>query len=137
MADTIKLTFPPLKSKSLAFKYLSMRDTSEGMIELINALKSDEGYFLIISVPKKSERKNFRFEVTFSDYRALRRILTSRLLETMPGVKYRYFWDGSMGGKTENKILLGIRCEVEQIGKRIDFEKLETFDEAEYLNIEA
>ena len=123
-----------------------MRDTSEGMIEFIKTLKSDDGYFFIISVPKKTEKKNFRFGVSPSTYKALRRILESRPLDKMPGLKYRYFWNGSMSKKTENKICLGIRCEVDGNGKSIDFEvphtlaanlkwfsKIETFDEAEHL----
>jgi hypothetical protein len=126
-----------------------MRDTSEGMIEIIDAFQKDEGYFIIISVPKGLERKQFQFGVTPAAYRAVRRILQSRLLDSMPGLKYQYFWDGSMKGKTENKILLGVRCEVEQGGKSIDFEvphslaanlqwfnRIEAFVEAEAFKIE-
>jgi hypothetical protein len=125
-----------------------MRDNSEGMIELIDVLKINEGYFLIISVSKKSQRKLFRFAVTVIAYRVLRKILESRPLDNMPGLKYRYFWNGSMGKKTANEILLGIRCEVGEDGKVFHFEvpqslaanlmwfnEIKTFDEAQHLSI--
>lgn len=132
-----------------------MRDSSEGMIEIIDAVKSDGNYFAIISVPKKAQRRKFRFGVTLSAYRAIRRMLGTRPLDTMPGLKYRYFWTGStiwtgsMSGKTEKKIGLRIRCEVGKNGKSKDFEvphsfaanlqwfaQLDTFNEAEHLHIE-
>jgi hypothetical protein len=125
-----------------------MRDTSEGMIEIIDAVKSEEGCFAFISVPKKEQRRAFRFEITIAAYKAVRRILESRPLDRTPGLKYRYFWNGSMGGKTEQKILLGIRCEVGRDGKSIKFEvphslaanlkwfnEIETFDEAERFSV--
>jgi len=31
----------------------------------------------------------------------------------MPGLKYRYYWGGSMDAKTESNIFIGIRVEVE------------------------
>lgn len=123
-----------------------MCDSSKGMIEFIDALKTDEGYFAIIAVPKHDRIKNFRFAVTHTAYKAIRKILGSRPLDTMPGLKYRHFWKGSMGGKTEKKIFLGIRCEVDQDSKSIDievphslaanlkwFNELPTFDEAKHL----
>jgi hypothetical protein len=125
-----------------------MRDTSEGMIEIIDAVKSEDGCFAFIAVPKKAQRRTFRFEITSAAYKAVRKILESRPLDIMPGLKYRYFWNGSMGGKTEQKISLGIRCEVGRDGKNINYEvphnfaenlkwfnEIETFDEAEHLSI--
>lgn len=123
-----------------------MRDSSKGMIEFIDALETDEGYFAIIAVPKNDLIKNCRFAVTHTAYKAIRKILGSRPLDTMPGLKYRYFWKGSMGGKTEQKIFLGIRCEVGKDSKSIDievphylaanlkwFNEMKTLDEAESL----
>ena len=67
----------------------------------------------------------------------------------MPGLKYCYFWDGSMGRRGDSAISLGIRCEVETKAKSFDFEipedlasniqwfsKLKEFDDAKYLQVE-
>lgn len=126
-----------------------MRDTSEGMIEIVKAIKTDDGYFAIIEVPKEGKKETFRFGVSQYGYGAFRKILQSRLLDTMPGLKYRYFWDGSMGGKTETNIQVGIRCEVQQSGKIFHFEvpqdlaanlkwfnELASLDEAQHLKLE-
>ncbi|PZD73634.1 hypothetical protein C1752_01944 [Acaryochloris thomasi RCC1774] len=123
-----------------------MRDSSEGMIELLNVSKKDEGYFLTISVPKNLQRRHFSFGVTSNTYSALCRIFDSRPLDRLTGLRYRYFWNGSTSGKIEINIFLGIRCEVGQDGKSIDFDvphalaanlrwfhELEKFDEAEHL----
>lgn len=95
-----------------------MRDTSEGMIEIIEAFKEGEGYFSIIEVPKENKKERFRFSVTQNGYKTIRKILQSRVLDNMPGLKYKYFWDGSISRETESKkIQLGIRCEIEGDGK--------------------
>ncbi len=126
-----------------------MRDTSEGMIEFIKTFKEGDNYFSIIEVPKDGKKEKFQFGVTEDGYRAIRRMLQSRLLDTMPGLQYRYFWDGSMNGKTGSTILMGIRCEVKDTGKSFDFEfpqdlasnlkwfnELESLDEAKHLKLE-
>lgn len=127
-----------------------MRDTSEGMIEIIEAFKEGEGYFSIIEVPKEDRKEKFRFGVTQNGYKAIRKILQSRLLDTMPGLKYQHFWDGSMSRETESKkIQLRIRCEVEGNGKTFYFEvpqdlasnlrwfnELKSLDEAKHLKLE-
>jgi hypothetical protein len=129
-----------------------MRDTNEGMIEIIEAFKEGDRYFAIVEVPKNREKEKFRFGITANGYRALKKIFQFRPFNTMPGMKYRYFYDGSMsiplGHNTDESIFLGIRCEIDIVGKSFDFQvpqdlasnlewfsKLETFDEAEHLRI--
>jgi len=126
-----------------------MRDNSEGMIEIVDAFESDGEYFSIIEVPKDSRKSRFRFGVSRESYIALKKILSTRPLVDMPGTKYRYFWDGSMGGKGDKLIFLGIRCEAENEGKSFDFEipqdlasnikwfsDLKDLDEAKHLQLE-
>ncbi len=124
-----------------------MRDTSEGMIEFIDAINEGDGYFSIINVPKNNEKEQFRFGVSLKGYKALIKILQSRPLGTMPGLQCRYFWGGSMGGKTESNIFISIRVEIEGgNSKNIDYEvpqelasnikwfsELGSFDEAAHL----
>lgn len=123
-----------------------MRDTSDGMIEIIKVFEESDGYYSIIEIHIHSEKERLRFGVTQNSYKALRKILQSCPLDAMPGLIYRYFVDGSMGRKTENNIFIGIRCEVEGNGKSFDFEvpqelasnlkwfaELKSFDEVAHL----
>ncbi|MBN1435692.1 MAG: hypothetical protein JW936_01335 [Sedimentisphaerales bacterium] len=125
-----------------------MRDNNKGMIELVHAFEKDDAYFCVVEVPKDSQRRKFQFGVTRAGYLALKRIFSSRPLTNMPGIKYRYFWNGSMGGKTENSIFFGIRCEAQKQAKSFDFEiphslaanlvwfsGLKDLDEAHYLQL--
>ena len=123
-----------------------MRDTSDGMIEIIKVIEESDGYYSIIEIHIQNEKERLRFGVTQNSYKALRKILQSRPLDTMPGLNYRYFWDRSIGRKTEKNIFIGIRCEVEGKSKSFDFEvpqelasnlkwfaELKSFDEVEHL----
>lgn len=95
-----------------------MRDHNDGMIEITEASQRDEAFFVTISVAKKLGKKTFNFGVTRSAYKAVCRVLQSRLSEVLLCVKRRYFWDGSTSGKAERIISLGIRCETEQGGRK-------------------
>ncbi len=55
-----------------------MRDTSEGMIEFIDAINEGDGYFSMVSVTKNNEKERFRFGVSLRGYKALIRGLRSR-----------------------------------------------------------
>jgi len=126
-----------------------MRDNSNGMIEFIDTFERDGSYFSIVGVPEGSSRARFQFGISKSGYLALSKILNSRPLIDIPGVKYRYFWDRSMGNKNESTISLGIRCEVENEGKSFDFQvpqdlasnlkwfsELKNLDDAKHLRLE-
>jgi hypothetical protein len=55
-----------------------MGDTSEGMIEIIDAVKNEDGCFAFISVLKKVQGRVFCFEITLVAYEVISRILESR-----------------------------------------------------------
>jgi len=99
-----------------------MRDNSKGMIEILRVTEEDKKYFAYIKVPKDSvDKAIFKFGVSLKSYKSLKRILQSRPLDSMPGLKYQYFWSGSMSNKTERSIDLGIRCETNGTGKLFDY----------------
>ncbi len=136
------------RASGVMFRDKIVRDNSEGLIKILDAFESDGKYFSTIEVPIDSEYSRYRFGVSREGYVALKRIVTSRPLADMPGMKYRYFWDGSMGDKNENTIHLGIRCEVEGEGRSFDFEvphevasnlqwfwELRSLDDAKHLQI--
>lgn len=126
-----------------------MRDTNEGMIELLNTLKENDKYFAIIRINKENIHI-FKFGISKSGYSALKKIFSNRPLERLPGVKYRHFWNGSFGGKIEGKLFIGIRYEVSNRVKTFDmeapkelvsnlkwFQELECLEDAKHLEIEA
>ena len=126
-----------------------MRDNSEGMIEFIDAFEREGRYFSIVGVPEGISRTKFQFGISRAGYVALKKILSFRPLTNMPGLKYRYFCNRSIGRRSSSAVSLSIRCEVEGKAKSFDFEipedlasnlqwviELEDFDDARHLQLE-
>lgn len=61
------------------------------LTELISAFESEGLYFAVVGRIDNGVAKKFRFGILESGYSALRKILENKPLDTMPGVKYRYF----------------------------------------------
>jgi len=98
-----------------------MRDNHEAMPEIVDAFEKDGQYFGIVGIQVSSESKQFKFGVSFSGYRALRKILQLRPFDTMPGVKQRYFFAGSYGkipGGSEFRTW--VRVEQNREGKNVE-----------------
>lgn len=70
-----------------------MRDHSKNLnlTELISAFESEGHYFAVVGRIDNGVAKKFRFGILESGYAAMRKILETRPLDTMPGVKYRYY----------------------------------------------
>lgn len=121
-----------------------MRDNSEDMLELVDALKIDGQYFAVIRIDDDENSNKYKFGVTEKGYGALKRILQTRPFDSMPGLKHKYFFNRSIGPDS-----IGVRIEVGDSGKEIDFDipndlsqnmvwffKLDDMAEAEYLKLE-
>jgi hypothetical protein len=74
-----------------------MQENSDGMIELIETFQNDPHFFAVLSIPKHGERQSFRIGITERGYTSLVKILQNRPFDTMPGLKYRYFFTGIHG----------------------------------------
>lgn len=120
------------------------------MIELIDASQEGELYYCKVGIPQAGGRRCIRFGISRDSHAALRKILEARPFDTMPGLKYRFFWAQSMGGKSKTSIFIGVRCEAGKDGKKLDFEvpqdlagnlkwlsELKSFDEVKHLEVEA
>src|SRR6266404_2328403 len=74
-----------------------MRDTHEGMPEIIDAFEKDGQYFGVVRIQRGRVHKQFQFGVSLDGYRALRKILQLRPFDSMPGVKHKHFFARSYG----------------------------------------
>jgi hypothetical protein len=77
----------------------AMRDNSRGMPELVRAYEREGNYFAAIRIDISGEPATFEFGVEPVGFKALSKIFQSRPLAEMPGVPYRYFFQGSFGRK--------------------------------------
>ena len=98
-----------------------MRDTHEGMPEIINAFEQDAQYFGVVRIEGGGMSKQFQFGVSIDGYRALRRILQLHPFDSMPGVKHKHFFARSyvaIPGSSDYKT--HVRVEQNRDGKQIE-----------------
>lgn len=69
-----------------------MRDNHEGKPEFIRGPEKDGHYFVIIEIHWASQKKRYQFGVSRKSYLVMQRVLQTRTFDTMPGLKYRYFY---------------------------------------------
>lgn len=99
-----------------------MRDTHDGMPELLATDERGDQYFGIVAITIGSETRHIEFGVQSDCYRALRRILQSRPFDKLPGVKYRYFIAHAIGRAGPNNAFVDIRIEQGSNGRQFQFE---------------
>ena len=100
-----------------------MRDSHEGMPEIIGALESDGQYFGAIGIERNGRHKRLRFGVSHAGYKALKKILQVRPFDTMPGLEHRYFYAGSVSTTNRSEIYkISVRVEQGRDAKNIDAE---------------
>src|ERR1700736_538498 len=99
-----------------------MRDTHEGMPELLSAVERDGGYFGTVRIALSGDTRDIEFEIPPEEYRALRGILQTRPFDQMPGLHYRYFIAHSIGRAGEHTATLDIRIEQGGSGRQLPFE---------------
>ena len=124
-----------------------MRDNHQGMPEIIDAFKKNNYYFGVIGIKINGIYKTFQFGISHKGYLALKRILQLRPFDTMPGLKYRYFYAKSYGKAMDGRDCeMSIRVELGKKGKEVEvlvpkelisnliwFSELKSFNEAAHL----
>ena len=96
-----------------------MRDSSAGMIEIIDSTKVDDNYFSIIKVCLNNETFVLRFGITPEDYPLIRNIVTFRPFENLAAGNYRYYFAKSY---SRGDIVSKISVRVEQSKQHKQFE---------------
>lgn len=124
-----------------------MRDNHEGMPEILDALETDGQYFGVVGIEIGGESRRFRFGVSQSGYRALKRVLQLRPFDSLPGLGHRFYFAEAYW-KLEDSSDCGMKVRVEQgkNGKQVDvrvpkdllanlrwFAELKDFSEAAHL----
>jgi hypothetical protein len=124
-----------------------MRDNHKHLPEIISAFQRAGKYFGIIETSISEDFRQFEIGLQADAYSAIQKIIQSRPFDSMPGVKYRYFFtpvaQKSLDGKT---CTIHIRIEQGQSSKQLDFVvphilaqnlmwffELKHFDEAKHL----
>ena len=99
-----------------------MRDTHDGMIELLDVNLDNGVYSSLIEHSINGELLKLRFSIVLSDYPRLKRILEFRPFENTGVAQYRYFFPISYRKDVENKDLAFINIRVEQLGRHKQYE---------------
>ena len=99
----------------------NMRDTHEGMPELVAAYERSGLYFGSVRVTIGGESRVFEFGVPIEDYKALRSILQTCPFERLPGIQYHYFIVPSIGRNGEHHANIEIRIEQGRNGRQVPF----------------
>jgi hypothetical protein len=99
-----------------------MRDTHEGMPELLRAFERDASYFATVRVRLAGDTRDIEFGVPLDDYRALQRILQTRPFDQLPGLRYRYFIVSSIGRASEHTGRVAVRIEQGGDARQFPFE---------------
>jgi hypothetical protein len=99
-----------------------MRDTHEGMIELLDASHTDNVYSAVIRHKIADKVLKLRFAIDISDYGRLKHILQFRPFENTGLAPYRYFFPLSYRKDIENQEIAHIAVRVEQLDRHKQYE---------------
>jgi hypothetical protein len=122
-----------------------MRDRDENVLEFIDAFEKDDHFFVVVEL----RSRRFQFGVSRLGYLAVRNAMQLRPFDTMPGVKYRYFYGGSSREGFEGaNFVMGVRVESGRDAKTEEitipqdlhanllwFDRLEDLNDAAYLEV--
>jgi len=72
-----------------------MRDSNEGMIEIVGSQKNDSSYFSIIRLVWNSKDYTLKFGIVEEDYLNIKNIISFRPFENTGFSAYSYFFSGS------------------------------------------
>jgi hypothetical protein len=101
-----------------------MRDNHDGYPEIVNAYERGGQYFGAVRLILKDGSPTLEFGVTEAGYIAIKRILSARPFDTLPGIQYKYFFTGSFIGadKPEQDVFkFHIRIEQGATAKKFQF----------------
>jgi len=113
-----------------------MRDNHESLPEIINAYERDEHLFCSIALTIGTETKTYEFGIDPESYKALKRLLSMRPFDQLPGTKYRYFYAQNWNFRIEQGVN-GKQFEVEAPRPLIEnltwFFRIKDFSELAFL----
>jgi hypothetical protein len=94
------------------------------MPELVMAYEREGNYFAAIRIEISGEPATFECSVEPTAFKALSRVFQCRPLAEMPGVPYRYFFQGSFGRKRIGfePVTFGVRIEAGRSAKTFQFD---------------
>jgi hypothetical protein len=98
-----------------------MRDNSEGMPELIEANAEPEGFFGIIRCRDETGKRSYRIGLQEYEYKAWRKVLTTRPFDRMSMEPCRYFFAGA-GRHSDRKTYATFRIEQGSEGRQFDID---------------
>ncbi len=99
-----------------------MRDTHDGMIEILDANLNEGVYSSLVECLINSELLKLKFSIIASDYQRLKKILQFRPFENTGIAPYRYFFTLRYRKDVDNKDLAFFNIRVEQLDKHKQFE---------------
>jgi hypothetical protein len=99
-----------------------MRDTNEGMVELLGATKIDSAFGCEAVIQLNGEDLRLRFNVSERGYMLLKKLISFQPFESVTAGKYRYYSTGSYRRKDEVNALAGIRVEQGTRHKQFELE---------------
>ena len=101
-----------------------MRDNHEGYPEIVRAYERDGQYFGAVRLDRSGETATVEFGVSAAGYSALKRILSARPFDSLPGVPYRHFFCGSYTSSKpgQDVFAFAIRVEQGETAKNVQFE---------------
>lgn len=92
-----------------------MRDNHDGYPEILNAYEREGQYFGAVRLVLQDGSPTVEFGVTEAGHAALKRILSARPFDALPGIRYRYFFVGSFIGATKpNQDVFAFDIRIEQ-----------------------
>jgi hypothetical protein len=96
------------------FECQIMRDNSQNMIELVRTFESDGHFFAVFCICIDSSWQNYQIGVQKDAQAALQKVFQKRPFDSLPGVKYRYFFTGTCSnGKDTGQPSMQVRIESE------------------------
>lgn len=99
-----------------------MRDRDPHAPEILRVGDEPAGDFAEVELTRGHEIGRFRFGVSTTGKAVVRRILTTRPFDAMPGLKYRYFYAGQGGRGSPPIHLLYVRVEQGHDARTLEFE---------------
>ncbi len=101
-----------------------MRDNHEGYPEILNAYEREGQYFGVVRIVLADGSPTLEFGLSAAGYAALKRVLSARPFDALPGISYRYFFSGSFTGATkpeQETFAFDIRVEQGTAAKKFEF----------------
>jgi hypothetical protein len=99
-----------------------MRDTSENMIEILEATKENELYFSTIKLTLNGEALKLKFGVEPTDFLTVKKVLEFRPFSDTGVAPYKYFYARSYRKDLNNPSLAFADFRVEQLTNHKQFE---------------